>query len=66
MWVSQGSILGPLLSVLYVNDKANTSNVLEFFLFADDTTITYSRPDAISKLHFHFFFFKIFQSQITL
>ena len=47
--VPQGSILGLLLFILYVNDITNTSNVLEFVLFADDTTITYSHSEVISK-----------------
>ena len=47
--VPRGSILGPLLFILYVNDITYPSNVLEFVLFADDTTITYSHSEVISK-----------------
>jgi hypothetical protein len=43
--VPQGSILGPLLFILYVNDIVNVSTILKFVLFADDTTITYSHKD---------------------
>ena len=47
--VPQGSILGPYLFILYVNDIIYTSNVLDFILFADDTTILYSHKDISSK-----------------
>lgn len=43
--VPQGSILGPLLFILYVNDICNTSKVLKTILFADDTTCFYSHKN---------------------
>jgi hypothetical protein len=40
--VPQGSVLGPSLFLLYVNDMPNASKVLKAILFADDTNLFYS------------------------
>ena len=40
--VQQGSVLGPLLFLVYLNDICNSSNLLDFFLFADDTNLLYA------------------------
>ena len=46
--VPQGSILGPTLFNLYLNDICNVSSILEFTLFADDTNIIYSHDSTTS------------------
>jgi hypothetical protein len=48
--VRQGSILGPLLFLLYINNIQYCSELVSVILFADDTNILYS-DSCLEKLN---------------
>ena len=48
--VSQGSILGPLLFTIFINDFPKSSTFFSTRLYADDTSLTASGSDLDSLL----------------
>ena len=50
MGVPQGSVLGPILFNLYINDLPKVSKKLNTTLFADDSTLTFSHQNYLSLI----------------
>ena len=47
--VRQGSIIGPLLFIIYINYFPNASRLFNFIMYADDTTLSCTIPRSVNS-----------------
>ena len=48
--IAQGSIIGPLMFLIYINDIVKSSSLLNFTLYADDTSVHLASSDVNSLI----------------